>query len=388
MYSTTPIHTPRSLASCSQQPATRWKAAGIASLGSLLLAMVVSPIDAQDCSTKQFDSPLKSLSWPITLAPDQLLGIDGAAREIVQVDTEAGGVSSAAIEVINGRATFVAFAQAGSDIVQAYGNAEGLRIGWFSKDLQRKHELTYGEEALRNPNQMRLIAPYRFITTQGHLVGYGAINSPNDKQGFELGFFDQPLPMPGSAQIAPTKLFHPFGNPSFYLIGHPMMVAVGSRVVYLEMGATATLYQYDLALGLPPQQIRSLPGEDSLLDDPQAHMLGLARRERLMELLDAYEGPWGLYEQAGRIYLLTRQPTGDTSASWILRELVIDSDGYIDQKIASRAIHIPTKAQQIVLVASPEQGEWLVFEQTGKGDGRVIATMMTCPNLTPQPASR
>lgn len=347
----------------------------------------VPGLAAQDCATTQLASPLESLSWPITLDQGELLGIDGAAGVVVRMDIRTGQISKTAIEVINNRATFVAFAQAGTDIVQAQGNAEGLRIGWFDKALQKKYELTYGERALRNPDQAHLVAPYRWITAQGHLVGYGAIKTHSRAQGYELGFFDQPLPMPNSDQIAPTKLFHPFGNPSFYVIGHPLMVAVDSKITYLEMGTTPTLYQYDLALGLPPQRIRGLPGEDSLLDDPEAQMLGLARRERLMALLDHYDGPWGLYEQSGVIYHLTRK-NADSGATWILRELDIDNDGYIDQKIASRAITVPSTAQQIVLIASSTPGEWLLFEQTGKGDQRAIATMKTCSNLTPTSNTR
>lgn len=342
---------------------------------------------AQECLSTQLASPLKSLSWPVTLDQGELLGIDGASKEVVRLETSTGRISKSSVQEVNGRATFVAFGRAGTDIVQAQGNAESLRIGWFDDQLQLKNQLTYGERALRNPDQARLLAPYRWITTQGHLVGYGAVRRGRDKS-VEYGFFDQPLPMPGSDQISPTKLFHTFNNPSFYVIGHPFMVAIGSKIIYLEMGSTSTLYQYDLALGLPPQEIRGLPGEDTLLKDPKAHMLGLAGRERLMEMLDTYEGPWGLYEHSGTVYLLERQSTGSFSADWTLRQLDVDHNGYINQKIASKVIPVPSTAQQIVLVASSNPGEWLVFEQTGKGDQRAIATMISCSNLTPTSNTR
>ena len=357
-----------------------------------------SDLAAQQCTTSRLEPSLKSFSSAVALQ-NGLLGIDAVGQQVVRISQsqnsiefgrQIGRVSSTAIEKVNEHQLRpMSFARAGNDIVQVYGEGDSLQVGWFDQRLQAIEVLSLGERAAKNRGQLQLLSPYDWIATQGHLVGFGVASSDGG-QTYELGFADQPLPIPGSTKIPAAKLFHPFSNPSFYVLGIPFIVAAegDNSVYYLEMGTTPSLYRYDLSLQLPPQEMKGLPGEDSFLNDPAADRRGHSARELTMSLLDEFAGPWGLYEQEGAIFLLTRRPTGSSTADWTLRELVIDNDGYIDQKIASREILIPSTAQQIVLVASRTPGEWLVFEQTGKGDERAIATMQTCSNLTPTSNTR
>ena len=355
----------------------------------LIIVLGTLSTSAQECRTIQLSSSLQAISWPVLLNQDKnLLAIDGASGQVVKISMIgplAGEVQKIDMEE---ERPFVAFSQVGDEIVQVYGDSGSLKVAWYNKDLGFKKSISFGEEDLKTQlaggewkqDRRRLLAPYRWIVTEGHLVGYGVVSAGGTEKGYGLGFFDQPLPSSDSSRIPQANLFHPYNNLSFYTIGNPFIVGLGNEIFFLELGSFASLYRFDLASGLPSQLITGLPGENTLLKDPEAHMIRLKERELLMQRLDVYEGPWGLYEQQGTLHLLTRQLNG-TQPEWRLRRLEIENNR-INQEIA-KGVPLKSRAQQLVLVPTSNSGEWILFEQTKGRDGtRQISTMKKCQNLT------
>ena len=98
-------------------------------------------------------------------------------------------------------------------------------------------------------------------------------------------------------------------------------------------------------------------------------MIRLSEREKLMQKLDVFQGPWGLYEQDGRLFLLSRELEKGVSR-WSLDEVII-KDKRVEE---TRSFVLPTKSSQITLVPGAESGEWLIFEQNRRlgADGEVF----------------
>ena len=357
-------------------------------------------IDRVSCTSATLAEALDSFYWATLVRKGKtLLGIDPVAGHVVQIDLSSRGAELAQRRQIDDSEPiqdfsswtqavskrdidesrpFLAFTDSGNELVQVFGDGTNLRVLWYDQDLNLRNELLYGDKAVRDPSSPRLIAPYRWVTTQGHMAGYGMVSSSNS-QGFELGFFSQPLPRGGTASIPPVRLFEPMGNPSFYAVGNPMVVARGSEIYYLVMDGYASLNRYDLATQLEPTKIPGLPGENTPLNDPEFHNIRLEERDLLQDHLEAHEGPWGLYEQDGSIFLLSRSLSGE-SVAWVLQELIMDDYGGIDtEATAARATRLQTRAQQIVLVPSEKPGEWFVLEQDAN---RKFTTIQTCTNLT------
>lgn len=350
----------------------------------LVMMMSAAGASAQKCQTIPLSSSLQSLYWPVFLER-QLLAIDYAGNQAVKIEISGDHIGNVERLGMAQDRPFVALAQNGNEIVQVFGDGKGLQIGWYDQQLKLKKHLSFGAEDMkeqlafgsRQRDRRRLLAPYSWIAIQGHLVGYGAVSTDRTGEDYELGFFDQPLPSQGSKRIPQANLFHTFSNPSFYRIGNPLIVGIGSEIYFLEIGNYADLYRFDLALGLPSELIEGLPGSNTLLKDPKTHTLSLSDRNVLMERLDEYEGPSALYEQQGTLYLLTRSLNGSTP-EWRLRRLEIDDNNQINEAIAV-GTPLPSRAPQLVLVPTSTPEKWLIFEQEKTFDGsRRISTMMTC----------
>ncbi|MEM1178641.1 MAG: hypothetical protein AAGM22_09880 [Acidobacteriota bacterium] len=273
-----------------------------------------------------------------------------------------------------------AFTQADNEIVQVYGDGDSLRVDWYNRSLDLQAGLSFGEKSSRNPGETRLLAPYRWVTSNGHLVGYGAVSSLRDGSGFQLGFFDLPLPRDEAAGISPTKIILPHGNPSFYLIGNPLLAAIDENIYFLALDSHAELYQYDTDSGLPPERLWGIPGERRHLKDPEAQWIALEDRKLLMQRLDAYEGPWSLHAQGDSLLLLSRALKGDgvnKRAAWTLDRLVIDGN----QTTVEATVRLATKAPQLHLLPAHEVGNFFIFEQEVVEGGRQFSTLTTCTDL-------
>lgn len=378
-----------------------WRPSGHAALLWLIgMAFLASTVIGQECRNIKLSESPQSLAWPVFINQQQtLLGIDGAGKQVVKIDLHDGRAGAVETRSFDGeKNVFVLFSpvdvsseqgDVDTEIVQVYGDGPTLTVARFNQYLSRTGLLSFGGEDVKKvgPSQpqqspgRRLVAPYQSVFTRGHFVGYGVVSSETEGQDYELGFFDQPLPSRGSDRIPPANLFHSFANPSFYMLGHPYVVSRGSEVLFLEMGRYPALYRFDLELAMPSEKISGLPGENRTLNDPMSHKLSLGDRASLMDRLDEFVGPWGLYQQLGEIYMLTRSLDG-TAVDWRLHHLAI-RDGRIDPE-GSGVTVLPTQAQQIVLVPSPQDETWLLFEQTVGSDGqRRLTTLWECSLLSP-----